>query len=223
MRPLLVLAPLLHLVAGCYQAHELTRDASPDAIVEDPLPDVGDEPAHDVGEVEVEDVVEEEISPVDDCTVDLATFVPGAERAGISTVEPVWTVQGAFTPGFDSDPFSFLDIESWYADGGPTEPGTYEITERVSTYTCGLCLFVCEGCPLTANHCRECDHTYAATRGTVQLDEISASLGGTVRGSLVDAYLAEVEWSADTLVPDGRGVCVDMWSFDEVITDYEDW
>jgi hypothetical protein len=226
-------AVLVLCLAACESVVDPSKLPPPDRNIDIAFPDLVPDPVSDVPaesemreevvEDTVEDVHEEEAVLPGDCSLDLATFTPGAERAGISDMDEVWTVQGAITTGFGSDPFSFLDVESWYGDGGPTTPGTYEITERVSTHTCGLCLFVCEGCAATSSHCFDCDHVYVATRGTVQLDDITASVGGSVRGSLVDAYLAEVDWSADTLVPDGRGVCVDLWSFDEAIVDLATW
>ena len=224
------------LLVLCLSACERVVDPSslppPDRYV-DIRTDEGSEPASDIpAESEMlEEVVEDTVEDVDDdeaglpetCTTDLGDFTPGAERAAYSDVYSVWLVHAAYTSGFGVDPFSHLSIESWLDADGPTTPGTYDVTERVSTHTCGLCLFVCEGCPLSSTQCSECDHTYVATRGTLELLEVSITIGERVSGSLVDAYFAEVEWSTDTLIPDGLGVCVDMWSFDEVITDYEDW
>jgi hypothetical protein len=224
MRPLLVLIPFLpHLAGGCYQTHESTYTPSSDVLVEDPFPDVGDEPLSEVHEVAIEDMLEDEVSPVEDCTVDLDTFSPTADRAAFAPTHDMWVVQGAITPDFETDPFSLLSLESWSLDGGPTAEGTYEIVEPVSTVSCGLCLFVCEGCPAGTSTCSSCERTYVATRGTVEITEIVATLDGTARGALTDAYFAEVDWLDDVLIPDGRGVCLDLWAFDGVLVDLASW
>jgi len=196
-------------------------DIASDDQPPDPISDVPGESEmrEEVIEDAIEDVVDEETGVVEPCTHDLETFTPGVERAAYSYSPTFWVVQGAMSTSFETDPFSLLDIESW---GGPWSAGTYEVTERVSTTSCTLCVFVCEDCPSSGN-CASCEHAYVATRGTVELTDLDVSVGGTVQGTLADAYLAEVEWSADRLVPGGRGVCVDLWAFDEVLVDYASW
>ncbi len=220
---------LVLCLAACESVVDPSNLPPPDRFI-DTRPDEGFEPASDIPaesemreevfEDTIEDVHEDEAGVVEPCTLDLGTFTPGAERATFSTMDGFWVVQGAITTSFATDPYSFLDIESW---SGPWSAGTYEVTGRVSTTSCTLCVFVCEGCPADAGSCASCEHTYAATRGTVELTELSVSVAGPVRGSLTDAYLAEVYWSADTLVPGGRGVCVDLWAFDAIMDAPGSW
>lgn len=172
-------------------------------------PDVSVEP----GEVP-EEVVEE-------CTVDLGAFVPSDTWSVIKTDQDLWLFSGSITDSLASDPYSAVSIESWYgAADGPTEPGTYTLEGRVSTHDCGLCLFVFEDCTPDSGNPPDCAHHYVGIRGTLEITDLVTTVGGPVGGTLTGAAFQEVDWGEDVLVPDGRGYCLDTWSFGGTLADF---
>lgn len=157
----------------------------------------------------------------DGCDRNLGSFVPPDKRAGLAPWDGVWTMQGSIGAGFYVYPFTLISLESWYLEAdGPTAPGRFYIEERVSTESCGLCLFVSENCDEEAH----CEHRYAADSGRVDILTLDTlAFGNPVAGLLTGAHLVEVDWDADEVIPGGLAFCLDEWVFAGRFTDIYTW
>lgn len=109
-----------------------------------------------------------------------------------------------------------LRIEIWESDGGPTQPGTFELGADETSYaTCGLCIVLETGCVAHGDHAH-CERTFLPTAvGRVELQQLGET-GGHMQGRLRDLVLREVRIGSSletTDVPGGQTLHIESWSF----------
>ena len=93
-------------------------------------------------------------------------------------------------------------VESWQSYGGPTGPGTYEITATETNYTdCGLCVRLLEVENGTATH----EYMPVAGSGYIQIDSLTIGTAGfgTVFSGSYDLDLQEVALSDQSTPVEG--------------------
>ncbi len=102
--------------------------------------------------------------------------------------------------------------------GGPTEPGTYEITEAETSYeTCGLCVILQAGCQRVGSEV-QCEYEFMPrAQGEVVLEALGEDPGDLVAGELRGLVFQEVEIGPEfrtTVVPGGVEVDLMTWRFE---------
>ncbi len=170
-----------------------------------------------------EDVEVDEPEAAVECDDTLGTWEPVHTRAGLDTdFNQAWKMEGTVEGDFTSSPLFELNIESWYASGGPTTPGTYTIDGWVNALTCGLCVYYFEECT-DPESSSTCTRIYSATRAVVDMQDLDPSLGGRVSGTLSDLYMVQVHFGSGEQIPGGLSFCLDLWEFDETFTAISSW
>jgi hypothetical protein len=114
------------------------------------------------------------------------------------------------------DPTDELAVEIWEAAGGPTEPGTYTITDA-GYDVCSLCVAVFAGCDENG-----CGKAFLAVSGELEIYGTGGP-GDWFAGALSNVELIEVtidpETWASTPVPDGQTWCIELFPFAAEITE----
>jgi hypothetical protein len=175
--------------------------------------------ADTAGDAGREDVAPDAVDAEDDgaagpCDTNLGTFLPGQTATmWDGTYGEYWDVFGSISPTLVADPLSLVAVQSNMGMGGPVTPGTYAISSFVSPLTCSVCIFAMEGCDMTSGACA---HMYAADSATLDITALEGRDGGLISGMLYDAHMVEVEQETGDLVPGGRTLCLDAWSFSEL-------
>jgi len=123
--------------------------------------------------------------------------------------EQVWGYVA--TDGF---PYYRITIESYAHHGGPTTPGTYDMTAVHTSFpTCGFCVRVYVGDTIFMPR----------AEGTFRLDALDPSVGGRFAGALENVVLQEViidpSTAISTPVPGGELQCLASYSWDTTISD----
>jgi hypothetical protein len=114
-------------------------------------------------------------------------------------------------------PTDVMSIQMYEGYDPPESPGTYSLNG--SNYaTCGLCLLLFKNCGT-----QECEKTYYADVGDVELTALGSGLGSTFSGILHDVEFKEVTIDDQTFestpVPGGETWCVSSFSFNQTLVD----
>jgi hypothetical protein len=117
-----------------------------------------------------------------------------------------------------------LKVELWESDGGPTEPGVYELDASATSYaTCGICVVLQTECVAHGDHAH-CGRTFLPVAGgSVEIQQMGGP-GAMMQGRLRDVVLREVTIGASletTDVVDGQTLRIDSWSFLTTVQDGE--
>ena len=142
------------------------------------------------------------------------SFIPRNPRAATGAAQDgtqVWLLEAV-----DGD--KVLEMSIYEAYGGPTSPTQIEMTETETSYsTCGTCLVLRTGCILHNGH-YDCRRAFMPrAEGTIFLDELGASPGGSISGEMVDLVFQEVlisDRGRTNVVTDGAVLNFDPWEFD---------
>ena len=142
------------------------------------------------------------------------SFIPRNPRAATGAAQDgtqVWLLEAV-----DGD--KVLEMSIYEAYGGPTSPTQIEMTETETSYsTCGTCLVLRTGCVLHNGH-YDCRRAFMPrAEGTIFLDELGASPGGSISGEMVDLVFQEVlisDRGRTNVVTDGAVLNFDPWEFD---------
>ena len=157
-----------------------------------------------VGDV-ADDTLKVDADAADGAT--LPAFAIGTRSDGTQ----VWLLEAV-----DGD--KVLEMSIYEAYGGPTSPANVEMTEAETSYsTCGTCLVLRTGCIAHNGH-YDCRRAFMPrAEGTIFLDELGASPGGSISGEMVDLVFQEVlisDRGRTNVVTDGAVLNFDPWEFD---------
>jgi hypothetical protein len=193
------LALLLTLGSGCVGDDDQHDHA--DHETHDDHDAGGDHDAH-----EREDAGDEDPRPFE--------FAPSSSQAATGQAPNgtnLWVLEA-----LDDD--ALLELQFYEAYGGPSSPGTVDITGTETSYaTCGTCVVLRTGC-VTANQGFQCEKTFMPREGgEVRVDEIGSDEGDHLAGELVELTFREVtiadDYRTDT-VSGGEALRLDSWAFD---------
>jgi hypothetical protein len=197
------LALLLTLGSGCVGDDDQHDHA--DHETHDDHDAGGDHDAHEREDAD-DDSVDEEPDQLD--------FTPASTRAATGEAQDgskLWVLEA-----LDDD--VLLNLELYEAYGGPSSPGTVDITDEETSYaTCATCVVLRTGCA-TAGDGFQCEKSFMPREGgEVRIDEIGSSEGDFLAGELLELTFQEVTISDDYRtepVTDGDVLRLDAWAFD---------
>lgn len=142
-------------------------------------------------------------------------FAPSSSQAATGEANDgsrLWVLEA-----LDDD--ALLELQFYEAYGGPSSPGTVDITDTETSYaTCGTCVVLRTGC-VTANDGFRCDSTFMPREeGEIRIDEIGSNEGDRLAGELIGLTFQEVTISDGNYrtepVSDGQLLRLDAWAFD---------
>ena len=141
-------------------------------------------------------------------------FAPSSSRAATGEANDgsrLWVLEA-----LDDD--ALLNMELYEAYGGPSSPGTVDITDAETSYaTCATCVVLQTGCSTTADGF-QCERTFMPREGgEVRIDEIGSNEGDRLAGELLGLTFQEVTISDSYQtepVSGGEVLRLDAWAFD---------
>jgi len=141
---------------------------------------------------------------------DIDGFTAAQEFGDFNATQPRLTRY--FGSSSETAPLDYLQIELWLEmSGAPTAPGSYPIPDE-NYATCALCVLGSTGCDASGN----CDKTFLASTGVLEIAELPNAVGGTFGGSVSNVVMREVTINSQfqsTVVPDGDIWCIEGYSF----------
>jgi hypothetical protein len=184
------------------------EDVSSDVPAETDDPDAADDP--DVLEDPPDDVEADGAG----CTETFADLDLWEEECYV--ISEGWDYLATIEGTIDSVPYSYIVIELWPTEGGPSTPGTYSFTDD-NYDACGLCSVVRMDCEV------DCAPVYLLTSGTIQVDSVD-DVGGTFAGRIVSAAGIEVTIDISTYhstpVEGGGTICLEDVRFSTEVMDF---
>lgn len=115
----------------------------------------------------------------------------------------------------EPEPIDILMVELWAGLGGPSDVGTYTITDE-NYSSCALCVLIEKGCTQDAEGNVACEQTFLATSGGLQVDLYGDAAGESLAGTLTTVEAVEVTIGEDfvsTPVDGGDTWCLDDFDF----------
>ena len=209
----------------CSNSHKNVGDASEDAYND--IIDVDTDEAHDADDDVVDAMdsfdgaVDTILDTLDDFVLDIDTdtaldcddsipIFPSSDCFAYWD-SLTWTLSGRIELTGSDEPYSLLQMMSVHDREGPSSTGEYVIDTWIPMSACDLCIAFYDTCFASTG----CEYEYIASHATLTITDFSRGLGGSVSGSLANAYFVEWDSATDSLVTDGLGFCVGVWTFDE--------
>lgn len=177
----------------------------------------GFEPTEDgkscVPEQKMEDPKED---PKED-PMDEFMFAPTTVRAATGPGEngkQVWLLEAAYSG-------SLMSVEIYEAFGGPSSPGTVQMTQKETNYkTCGTCIVLRTDCTLSLGDVK-CNKTFMPrAQGEVQFDAMGKMAGQQIKGTMKNLSFQEVTIAEDyetSPVTDGQILSIKSWTFNALL------
>ncbi len=185
-----------------------------------------DSPLAGTADTWTEDVTDdgdlEDVTPADACTGDLDDVEIRGQGSVYHEDPRFWLVEVVIDGTLAFPPVDLVQLEIWPDRGGPSEPGTYDVTP-VDYAGCGLCLLLRRGC-VPVDGISRCESDLVALSGSVEIVDLEPT-GGMVSGVIHDAMLqpASIDWDSGsfaTRLLDGEVICLDRVEFLSVVSPY---